>query len=238
MIFSAPFIAALFAVNRGTLLRRINYHVLTASFNTVSLLVFSLLTNSIDDVINFTLVDGDQQLLVSNLVFLVFGIASVVSITYQLGEDTVDARYHVFMVLIAQASWVLAAKSTDHVFFWSYQALMTTFLLFVHLLLESRNSECKNPAYGNALLCNFFVYFFVFYLFTALGPWFWDIISMAAQRAVLMVADLAFIAFVLFNIMHYGGEAFIANNFKMQPGIAQRKNSTELTHLEYILHTY
>jgi len=114
LLFFAPLITLVFAINRGNLLRRINYHTITASFVTASLFVFGFLTDSLDDVVNFQLVEGDQDLIARMGVSLIFLVAGVVTITYQLGEDTLDALYHVFMVLSAQITWFLAAKSANY----------------------------------------------------------------------------------------------------------------------------
>jgi len=238
LLFFAPLITLVFAINRGNLLRRINYHTITASFVTASLFVFGFLTDSLDDVVNFQLVEGDQDLIARMGVSLIFLVAGVVTITYQLGEDTLDALYHVFMVLSAQITWFLAAKSEDHVPFWSYQAISTTILLLAHLIMESRNRECANPSYGNTLLLTYILYAFVFFLFTSLGPWFLEEISMVAQQSVLVVADILFICYFLFGVLHYGGEALIVNNSGLKPGCTNNKAKGSIEQLAITLHSH
>jgi hypothetical protein len=238
LLFCTPLFTILFAINRGSLLRRINYHVITATIVTASLLVFGFLTDSLDDIVNFELVEGDQELLVRMGVSSIFLLSGAVALTYQIGEDTLDALYHAFMVASAQIAWFLAAKSTDHVPFWSYQAISTSILLFAHLITESKNSQCMNPSYGNSLLLTYTLYTFFFFLFTSLGPWFLEEISLVAQQSVLVVVDVLFICYFLFGVLHYGGEALVSNNTGLRPGCTEGKSSSELKQLVVTLHTH
>lgn len=235
LLFFAPFLMLAFAINRGTLHRRINYNAITASFFTASLLVFAYLTNSLDDIVNFSLVDGDQTLLVRTGVFSIFSLTGAIVITYQLGEDTLDAIYHGFMIVSAQVTWFLAAKSVDHVFFWSYQAISSAMLLFLHIIMESRNGECLNSSYGNSLLLVFFLYVFVFFLFTALGPWFLGEISLVAQESVLVVVDIFYFFYFSCGISHYGGEALNANKLGLRPGCTNNKTPKQIEKLADII---
>jgi len=237
LLFFAPFLTLVFAITRGNLLRRINYHIITSAFFTASLLVFGFIQGALDDIIQFELVEGDQELLVRLGVSLVFLLAGVVTLTFQIGEDVLDALYHAFMVLSAQAAWMLAVKSDEYTHFWIYQAISTSFLLFLHLITESRNLECANPSYGNSLLLVYTLYTLCFFLFTALGPWFLQEISMVAQQSVLVVADIIFICYFLLGVLHYGGEALVSKNTGLRPGCTEGVTKSSIEQITVSLHT-
>jgi hypothetical protein len=223
--------------HRGSPLRKINFHTVTVALWFVTAWygaggISSFCT--IDSVNSPGLMDFS---LTRILVFTTLSTACAIVITYHLDESTADVIVHVLASIASQVFLIVSIIIDRNRIYWSTYAVWFSFLLLLHMWVESRADHCSKPRFSSALLWTFAIYIIIHYTVIFSGPWFADIISLLAQEIILLISDILLGASVLYVIEHYGWAEKLSTKSFTKPGEISNSNKSQSTMIIEELHT-
>ncbi len=191
----------LFGIQRGGLLRKSNYHIVAAT-NYALIVWYSAGSYEL-----LMMVAPMGEFLLTRP-FASFTIILALSLIILQGahQDISNIIFHVFWLLLTFVTWWWALIVDDAHIYWAYTsaALSITFLSHVWFERSLRPRDIVTPLYVMSDMVCLYVYFTTFYLFTYLGPWLGDVISLNTQEIILSIMDIIAMISITICVFHYG----------------------------------